>query len=434
MGNKQVSNSKALTNLPQDPFLSLLEGTCGVTGDLFFQNLVKCLAETFQAEFAIVTEHLPDKPGTVRTLAFFGNGSQLENLEYNVEGTPCQRVYANGLTHIKQDLQKIFSEDQDLVDMGVNSYLGMPLYNKDGDKQGHICVLGADVVGNYDQAHDYLKLFASRATAELERIKLERELIEQRASLSELVDDQVAELRQAKELAEQANKAKTEFLARMSHELKTPLNAIYGFSQLMAEETAGELNAVYKGYTNDIKTASQHLKHIIDDLLEFSVIEIGKLKIKITHCNIKQNLDECITMVRKRADDQGIQIQLKETAQTSLGILADPARLTEVILNLLTNAIKYNQTAGKIFIDVQPQQKSYVRIAITDTGPGIPKIEQARVFEEFERLHADEDCIEGTGIGLALTRRLVEHMEGRIGLDSKLGKGSTFWFELPLAT
>ena len=138
-------------------------------------------------------------------------------------------------------------------------------------------------------------------------------------------------------------------------------------------------------------------------------------------------------MVKPRANDHQIDIQFADTADMNLAVLADPSRLKEIILNLLTNAIKYNHHNGSITVDMQPFDKQYARVTITDTGPGISKVEQARVFDEFERLNADNDCIEGTGIGLALTRRLVEHMDGHIGLNSKLGKGSSFWFELPAA-
>lgn len=417
----------------QDPFYSLLAGTTAVTGEGFFENFVEHLAKAFKAQFALATVLTPDKPDTARTMAFFAHNNQLENIEYQIKGTPCACVYERGLVYFKSGLQSQFPDDTDLVDMGVNSYLGIPLLSKKGEKLGHICVLGVDPVGEHELTHEYLNIFASRAAAELERIQLEEELRHQRESLSELVDEQVSELRIAKELAEQANQAKTEFLARMSHELKTPLNAIHGFSELMVEETAGELNAVYKGYCHDILSASNHLKNIINDLLDFSIIEIGKLKINISTCRVKTHIEECIQMVKPRANDHQIDIQFADTADMSLAVLADPSRLKEIILNLLTNAIKYNHHNGSITVDMQPYDKQYVRVTITDTGPGISKVEQARVFDEFERLNADNDCIEGTGIGLALTRRLVEHMDGHIGLTSKLGRGSSFWFELPAA-
>jgi len=427
--------STAISSEPhaEDPFYNLLAGTTAVTGEDFFRNLVKHLAKTYQAQYALATELVYGKPNMAKTLAFYAHDNHMENFEYSLIHTPCACVYENGLSYFKSDLQALFPEDRDLVDMGVNSYLGMPLYSKTGDKLGHICVLGAKPVGEYEFSTDYLKIFSARASAELERIHLERDLRHQRESLSEMVDEQTAELRLAKELAEQANKAKTEFLARMSHELKTPLNAIYGYSQLMTEQAAGELNSVYQGYAKDIVTASKHLKNIIDDLLDFSVIEIGKLKINIASCPLLESINECIQMVLNRASEHNIEIRYAEQANTGLTVLADPSRLTEIILNLLTNAIKYNNEEGRISIDIQASDKNYVRISITDTGPGISKVEQAKVFDEFERLNADNDCIEGTGIGLALTRRLVEHMDGRIGLESKLGRGSTFWFELPAA-
>ncbi len=430
---KRTSTLKISKYKQHDPFMYLLAGTTAVTGEGFFRHFVEHLAKTYQAQYALATELVPGKTDTVKTLAFYAHNTQMENFEYCIKSTPCSSVHSHGLSYFSADLQKLFPDDPDLVEMGVNSYLGMPLYSREGGKLGHICVLGANPLGEHEFAEAYLKIFSSRASAELERIYLERELIHQRESLSDMVDEQTAQLREAKDIAEQANKAKTEFLARMSHELKTPLNAIYGFSQLMNEGAAGELNQVYKGYAHDILSASSHLKNIISDLLDFSVIEIGKLKINISSCPLKEAIDDCIQMVTNRASEHNIHIQLADSADTDLAVLADISRLKEVILNLLTNAIKYNNDDGEITIDIQSTYNKYVRVSVIDTGPGISKVEQARVFEEFERLHADDDCIEGTGIGLALTRRLVEHMDGRIGLDSKLGRGSTFWFELPVA-
>ena len=432
MSKKQVAITAA-PSVEQNPFLDLLSGTSDVVGEAFFSHFAKHLARTYDAQFALVTELMPGDATSVRTLAFYAHDQPMQNFEYELKDTPCGCVYDEGLCYFKTDLQTHFPKDTDLVEMGVNSYLGIPLLNKHGEKFGHICVLGAKPVGEGTHATDYLKIFSSRAAAELERIQLERELNHHRDELITMVDEQTAELRYAKDLAEKANRAKTEFLARMSHELKTPLNAIYGFSQLMQEETAGKLNPVYKGYVQDTLSASRHLKNIINDLLDFSIIEIGKLKITIGSCPLKNSIDECIQMVINRANHHQIQIKFADKADTQLAVLADNSRLKEIIINLLTNAIKYNQESGQIHIDIQNADNKYVRVSVIDTGPGISKVEQSRVFNEFERLGADQDCIEGTGIGLALTKRLVEHMDGRIGLQSKLGQGSTFWFELPVA-
>jgi len=415
---------------PHDPFFDLLAGTTAETGEKFFHNFVKHLAQTYHAQFALVTELLEDTPGTARTLAFHAHGNNMKNFEYKLQDTPCECVYENGLLYLKSGLQEQFPDDHDLVEMGVHSYLGMPLYAKDGSKIGHICVLGINPVAESASAIDYLHIFASRAGAELERIKVERQLLNQREKLAQMVDEQTVELRISKELAEAANRAKTDFLARMSHELKTPLHAITGFSQLMKEETAGRLNPVYKEYVDSTLSASYHLKSIIDELLDFSVLEIGKLKTNIKPHTIKPLIDDSIRMVTNKAREKGISIHYDEQSDNAAQIMVDDARLREIMINLLTNGIKYNHENGSITINVQATENSYC-ISITDTGTGISKVEQAKVFNEFERLNADQDCIEGTGIGLAITKRLVEHMQGTIGLESQLGRGSTFWVEFP---
>lgn len=434
MANSQKKHTPPGGPAPHDPFFDLLAGTTAETGESFFQNFVRHLAQTYRAQFALVTELLEDDQEMARTLAFFAHGNSADNFEYALQDTPCECVYQNGLSYFANGLQEQFSKDTDLVDMGVNSYLGMPLYAKDGAKIGHICVLGINPLADNDYGTDYMQIFASRAGAELERIKADRKLLEQRDMLTQMVDEQTEELRISKEQAEAANRAKTEFLARMSHELKTPLHAISGFSQLMKEETAGKLNPVYREYIDSTLSASGHLKNIIDELLDFSVLEIGKLKTNIKSHIIKPIIDDSMRMVSAKASEKGVEIFYSETTDHHARILVDAARLSEIIINLLTNAIKYNHDDGKICIDIKPTSDGYHRLSVTDTGPGISKLEQARVFEEFERLDADRDCIEGTGIGLAITKRLVEHMNGRIGLESKLGRGSTFWVEFPIAS
>ncbi|MDH5407385.1 MAG: HAMP domain-containing histidine kinase [Gammaproteobacteria bacterium] len=416
-----------------DPFVELLAGTTAEIGEQFFETLVKHLAQTFEAQFALVTELVPEKAGHVRTLAFSAHGKAIENIEYQVKGTPCEGVYDNGLTYVKANLQALFPDDDDLVNMGVNSYLGMPLNNLLGESIGHICVLGVNALAEHDHAKDYLKIFAARASAEMLRIKADKQLVAQREGLAQLVDEKTHELTHAKEAAESANRAKTEFLARMSHELKTPLHAISGFSQLMIEETAGELNSVYKEYADSMHTASKHLQSIIDELLDFSMIEIGKIKTFIAPCQVKKVIDSCIQIVDRKADEKNISITYANDIDNNAMIMVDESRLQEIIINLLTNAIKYNHDDGSVIIDIKRTDKNKVSISITDDGMGISKIEQAKVFTEFERLHADDQCIEGTGIGLAITKRLVEHMDGSISLQSKLGQGSSFTVEFPVA-
>ena len=164
--------------------MALLAGTSSVTGEGFFRNFVEHLARAYGAQFALVTELLPGTPGTARTLAFYAHNNHMENFQYSLQGTPCACVYENGLSYFKADLQKLFPGDSDLVDMGVNSYLGMPLYGQDGDKIGHICVLGTNPVGEAVFSKEYLKIFSARAAAELERIYAERQLVHQRTELS----------------------------------------------------------------------------------------------------------------------------------------------------------------------------------------------------------------------------------------------------------
>lgn len=237
-----------------------------------------------------------------------------------------------------------------------------------------------------------------------------------------------AALMRARDEAELANQAKSEFLSRMSHELRTPLNAILGFGQLLQRANLGALQTDNVG---EILHAGRHLLELINEVLDLARIESGKYMVSLQPVTLLPLIADCVGLIRPQAENRGI--DLCESAQ-DCGVLlrADSTRLKQVLLNLLSNAVKYNRPRGSISVSCALLGDT-VQIRISDTGAGLTVEQQARLFKPFERLDADSTAIEGTGIGLALSKRLVELMGGRIGVKSEPGVGSTFWLTLPLA-
>lgn len=238
-----------------------------------------------------------------------------------------------------------------------------------------------------------------------------------------------SELTQAKTEAERANLAKSEFLSRMSHELRTPLNSILGFAQLMK---MGELNPSHKKDVNHILNSGKHLLNLINEVLDLSRIEAGELSLSIEQVELKGLLLETLDLVHPLALEKNIKVELTQTDALQLFVKADNQKLKQVLLNLINNAIKYNNENGLVTIAVENIKNEKVKISITDTGKGIAKEELSKLFIPFNRIGAEFSEIEGTGLGLAVSKKLTEAMNGTIGIESKVGKGSTFWVEFPI--
>jgi PAS domain S-box-containing protein len=230
--------------------------------------------------------------------------------------------------------------------------------------------------------------------------------------------------------ADQANQAKSEFLSRMSHELRTPLNAILGFAQLLEIDS---LNPEQEESVGHILKAGRHLLELINEVLDISRIEAGRLSISLEPVPLRGLVQETLDLITPLAAKASVRLDAEAADIPDRTILADRQRMKQVLLNLLSNAVKYNHPGGTVSFSYGETPEGRLRISVRDTGPGIPPERMERLFIPFERLGAEQTGVEGTGLGLTLSKRLVELMEGTLGVESTVGQGSTFWVEMALA-
>ncbi len=328
-------------------------------------------------------------------------------------GSLAARVVAAGeplqIADVFADTQ--YDHKEAATRVGYRSLLGVPLL-KERRVEGAI-VVAREEPGDFPQRQfDLLTTFADQAVIAIENARL------------------FDEIRDKSRQLEVANKHKSEFLANMSHELRTPLNAIIGFSEVLQDKMFGELNEEQAEFIRDIHESGKHLLSLINDILDLAKVEAGRMELMVAEFDLPSAVDNAITLVKERASRH--RISLTSEVDPSLGIWrADERKLKQILLNLLSNAVKFTPEGGAIRVAAR-KVPGGLEIAVTDTGVGIAPEDREAVFEEFKQVGTDYTRkAEGTGLGLALTRKFVALHGGRIGLMSEVGKGSTFTVFLP---
>jgi signal transduction histidine kinase len=329
-------------------------------------------------------------------------------------GASARSVLTRSIVHIAD-----VREDPDYVLGGLadiakfRSILSVPML-RDGQPIGTITVAALRTMLFPDKQVELLKTFADQAVIAVENTRLFNE-----------IQDKTQQL-------EIANRHKSEFLANMSHELRTPLNAVIGFSEVLLERMFGEVNPKQEEYLNDILSSGKHLLSLINDILDLSKIEAGRMELESQPFDLPAALDNALTLIRERAARHGLRLEV--TVDPGLGeVKGEERKVKQVLLNLLSNAVKFTPEGGKISLSASLND-GMAEISVADTGVGIAPEDQEAIFEEFRQVGSDyARKREGTGLGLALARRLVTLHGGRLWVESEPGKGSTFTFTLPVS-
>jgi signal transduction histidine kinase len=305
----------------------------------------------------------------------------------------------------------------------MHEHLGASLVDSKGKVLGVMLVLLVDKTQSFrPEDVETLSIIAAQVSMSIERLKAQENLAEVNRKLAE------------------AFQAKSSFISNMSHELRTPLNAIIGFTEVLQDQLFGPLNKKQENYMTNIQSSGRHLLSLINDILDISKVESGKMTLDLDKLNISILCRDIMTMLMKKANNQQVSLHCDVcSSMDDVPVIADRRKLKQILYNLVDNGIKFNRPGGSVSIGVRKASdnpnSAAMQIVVEDTGMGIAAADQEKLFQPFSRLGAkssDEKQIEGTGLGLALTKQLVELHGGRIHLESEPGKGSRFVVSIPI--
>ena len=396
----------------------IVVGTSAAIGDEFLKSLVKNLATSLMVKYAFIGEFKGDQLEKASTLAVWANGELAENFEYGLKDTPC-RIVANGKNcHYPNNVQKLFPDDQLLIDMGVESYLGVPMFDKEKNIIGLLVVMHDMEISKSINPEAIVQVFANRIEAELERHKAERKLEKHLEDLEKLVGVRTAAL-------EKSNQDLSDFAFIASHDLQEPLRKVSILGDQLRDFNK-DLDEKSRDYINRMQNAILRMHDFINDLLVFSSLttEVSPFaKFKLNNI-IEDTLSDLETQISESRGTINV--------NTLPDIEVDPVQMRQLFQNLISNALKYRKEGIDPVINISSPSgdNGDVTINIEDNGIGFDEKFKDKIFQLFQRLHGKNEY-GGTGMGLAICKRIIEHHNGTLTVNSKPGVGTTFTINLP---
>jgi PAS domain S-box-containing protein len=412
----------------EDALKAIVEGTAGKTGADFYRACTKYLAEIFEVRYTFLTKLLDRSFSKSQMISLWTGGELIEPYEMELAGTPCLKTYQNSWGIFPADLQTHFPTATALANLGGESYISVVIRDFEGKIIGNLGVIDTKPLpADTGTLQFILQLFANRVAAEMKRQDDEDEIFETNRNL-ELTNQELLH----------ATLRKNEFLATMSHELRTPLNAILGLSEAMEDEVFGELNECQIKSLRTVRRSGRHLLSLINDILDVSKIEAGKLEPEIATTVVQDLCTSSLIFVKQQAFEK--QIKLNVQLPPAVGNIAvDERRMRQLLINLLSNAVKFTPIGGKITLSVARQEKedsedgsSWIEFKVTDTGIGISAADRDKLFQPFVQLDSSLNRqYAGTGLGLTLVKQIAELHGGTVQLHSEINQGSCFTVTLP---
>lgn len=410
---------------------AVMDGISNTRGEEFFQALTQRMSLAVGADFLLIGR-LQNANTQARTIAVCIDQEISDNFVYDLKNTPCEQVTTEEAKLHHSGVQQDFPEDTMLVDMGVDGYYGTPLYRSDGKVMGLIVAMYKRPVPDPERIESIFNLFAGRISAEIESTEKTAALEALNRALEERVAQRTEELEKAKLQAEEANAAKTVFLACMSHEIRTPLNGVLGMAELL--DITG-LNDQQSEYLSALRQSGSALMSVVNDILDYTRIFSGELVLEPVVFDLEEWVHDIVTPFYATLPAE-VKLSVDLDPHVAGLYHADKNRLQQLITNLLGNASKFTHH-GSIHLGISKIRDAEgireIRFAVTDTGIGVSKANQTQIFDPF--LQADNSSTReygGTGLGLSICKKIVSSMGGNISVESIEGEGSCFYFIVPL--
>lgn len=424
---------------------SIVNSIVGLKGQELFDSIVKTVCDIFQCECSILGEF--SDAMTISALAMALDGKFIQNYKYEMAGTPCEKVTEKGYCIYEQNVSKLFPEDRDLIELRAEGYVGIPLYTKNKEPLGIINAVSRSKLEIPPNSENILKILSTKVAGEIERRRaeqalknaheeLEMKVAERTEALQQEIEERKqleAYLMEARKEAEFANSAKSEFLSNLSHEFRTPMHQILSYAKFGVDKLDKVNKEKLLHYFTKISTIGKNLLVLLNDLLDLSKLESGKLEFNMQQNDLKQMIDAVSNEFASIKDERGIILSVNK-GEVSTKIICDGYKIEQVIRNLFSNAIKFSPKGEKITITIKPgayESRSGLLVKISDQGIGIPNDELENVFDKFIQSSKTKTNAGGTGLGLPICKKIILAHKGNIWAENNNEGGATFSFLLP---